>query len=472
MELTAAEAWSSITSAAREVLPEQTFRTWLTSTEAVALADDTLVVAAPTRFAVEWIEDKYGELLRDLARRELGRPIHVQFEHRGSGEKLVIPELADSAQSEAPPSEAATRAGGPTAGTPAPAAEAPYEEAARASGLNPRYSFERFVVGANSQLAAAACRGVADSPAQVYNPLFIYGDTGLGKTHLMHAVGHEILSRNRSARVAYVPSEQFTNEMIAAIQSGRTAEFRQRYRKIDVLLVDDVHFLGNKEGTQEEFFHTFNSLYDAHKQIVVTSDRPPQEIPGLQERLVSRFEWGLVTDIKPPDFETRVAILKKKAAEDRLVLEDAVIEFIARNRKTSVRQLEGAVIKLLAYSSLTRREISLDLAREALGPRLDDEHRLRVTPEQIRQRVAERFGVSVENLVSKRRNKPITVPRQVAMYLIKTMLDIPYTEIGSLFGGRDHSTVIHSVNKVEAEMAGDPQFRERIESIREELGRG
>ena len=470
MELTAAEAWSSITSAAREVLPEQTFRTWLTSTEAVALADDTLVVAAPTRFAVEWIEDKYGELLRDLARRELGRPIHIQFEHHGSGERLVIPELGDSAEIESTRHEPAADDAAP--GRPGTHSEVSYEDAARASGLNPRYSFERFVVGANSQLAAAACRGVADSPAQVYNPLFIYGDTGLGKTHLMHAVGHEILSRNRSARVAYVPSEQFTNEMIAAIQSGRTPEFRQRYRKIDVLLVDDVHFLGNKEGTQEEFFHTFNSLYDAHKQIVVTSDRPPQEIPGLQERLVSRFEWGLVTDIKPPDFETRVAILKKKAAEDRLVIEDAVIEFIARNRKTSVRQLEGAVIKLLAYSSLTRREISLDLAREALGPRLEDEQRLRVTPEQIRQRVAERFGVSVENLVSKRRNKPITVPRQVAMYLIKTMLDIPYTEIGSLFGGRDHSTVIHSVNKVEAEMAGDPQFRERIESLREDLGRG
>ncbi|MBK5099029.1 MAG: chromosomal replication initiator protein DnaA, partial [Gemmatimonadetes bacterium] len=346
------------------------------------------------------------------------------------------------------------------------------EEAARASGLNPRYSFERFVVGANSQLAAAACRGVADSPAQLYNPLFIYGDTGLGKTHLMHAVGHAILSRNRSAKIAYVPSEQFTNEMIAAIQGGRTPEFRQRYRQIDVLLVDDVHFLRNKEGTQEEFFHTFNSLYDAHKQIVITSDRPPQEIPGLQERLVSRFEWGLVTDIKPPDFETRVAILRKKAAEDRLVIEDAVIEFIARNRKTSVRQLEGAVIKLLAYSSLTRREISLDLAREALGPRLEDEERLRITPEQIRERVADRWGVTVDGLVSKRRNKPITVPRQVAMYLIKTMLDLPYTEIGSLFGGRDHSTVIHSVNKIEAEMAGSAEFRSRIESLRDEFGRG
>ena len=464
MELTAVEAWSSITSAAREVLPEQTFRTWLTSTEAVALSDDTLIVAAPTRFAVEWIEDKYGDLLRDLARRELGRSIHIQFEHSGTADRLVIPEL--SGAGEAPASAASPT--GPVSTHP----QVPDKEAARASGLNPRYSFERFVVGANSQLAAAACRGVADSPAQLYNPLFIYGDTGLGKTHLMHAVGHEILSRNRSAKISYVPSEQFTNEMIAAIQSGRTPEFRQRYRQIDVLLIDDVHFLRNKEGTQEEFFHTFNSLYDAHKQIVITSDRPPQEIPGLQERLVSRFEWGLVTDIKPPDFETRVAILRKKAAEDRLVIEDAVIEFIARNRKASVRQLEGAVIKLLAYSSLTRREISLDLAREALGPRLEDEERLRVTPEQIRERVADRWGVTVDGLVSKRRNKPITVPRQVAMYLIKTMLDLPYTEIGSLFGGRDHSTVIHSVNKVEAEMAGDARFRSRIESLREDFSRG
>ena len=467
MELTAAEAWSSITSAAREVLPEQTFRTWLTSTEAVALSDDTLVVAAPTRFAVEWIEDKYGDLLRDLARRELGRSLHIQFEHSGSADRLVFPEFSGVGEAEEVPI--------PRAPAPSPVSSESRvsdEEAARASGLNPRYSFERFVVGANSQLAAAACRGVADSPAQLYNPLFIYGDTGLGKTHLMHAVGHEILSRNRSARIAYVPSEQFTNEMIAAIQSGRTPEFRQRYRQIDVLLVDDVHFLRNKEGTQEEFFHTFNSLYDAHKQIVITSDRPPQEIPGLQERLVSRFEWGLVTDIKPPDFETRVAILRKKAAEDRLVIEDAVIEFIARNRKTSVRQLEGAVIKLLAYSSLTRREISLDLAREALGPRLEDEERLRITPEQIRERVADRWGVTVDGLVSKRRNKPITVPRQVAMYLIKTMLDLPYTEIGSLFGGRDHSTVIHSVNKIEAEMAGSAEFRSRIESLRDEFGRG
>jgi chromosomal replication initiator protein len=462
MELTATEVWTSILTAAREVLPEQTFRTWLASTEAVGLVDDTLVVAAPTRFAVEWIEDKYGDLLRDLGGKTLGRPLDLRFEHHGAGERLVFPDIGMDepvASSEASPE--------PGPASPGPARTA--GEGARLAGLNERYTFERFVIGGNSQLAAAACRGVADSPAQLYNPLFIYGDTGLGKTHLMHAIGREILQRSPDTQIAYVPSEQFTNEMISAIQSGRTADFRQRYRRIDVLLVDDVHFLGNKEGTQEEFFHTFNSLYDAHRQIVITSDRAPQEIPGLQERLVSRFEWGLVTDIKPPDFETRVAILQKKAAEDRLTLDEDVIEFIARNRKASVRQLEGAVIKLLAYSSLTRREISLDLAREALGPRLHEEMDARVTPVEIRQRTAEAWGVSVENLVSKRRTKPLTVPRQVAMYLIKTTLDLPYTEIGSLFGGRDHSTVIHSVNKVEADMASNAEFRARVHRLQDDL---
>ncbi|MGD8496083.1 MAG: chromosomal replication initiator protein DnaA [Gemmatimonadales bacterium] len=478
MELTASEAWTSITAAAREVLPEQAIRTWLASTEAVALDEETLVVAAPTRFAVEWIEDKYGTLLRQLAEREFGDTFTLRFEHRGQGggsDRLDFPELGGAAAaSEAgagPVAESGSAAdGGAPAPPPSTATRTP-EQGARTAGLNTRYTFDRFVVGNNSQLAAAACRGAADSPAKLYNPLFIYGDTGLGKTHLMHAVGNEILRRNPAAQVAYVPSEQFTNEMISAIQGGRTAEFRQRYRQIDVLLVDDVHFLGNKEGTQEEFFHTFNSLYDAHRQIVVTSDRPPQEIPGLQERLVSRFEWGLVTDIKPPDFETRVAILQKKAAEDGLTMEEEVIEFIARNRKTSVRQLEGAVIKLLAYSSLTRREMTLELAREALGPREGEEEDEGATPEEIRKRTAEVWGVTVENLVSKRRTKNFTVPRQIAMYIIKTLLDLPYTEIGGLFGGRDHSTVIHSVNKVEADMASDPELRRRVQKLKDEFGR-
>ncbi len=464
MELTAGEVWASIIDAAREVLPEQTFRTWLSSTAAVALSDDTLVVGAPTRFAVEWIEDKYGDLLRDLARDTLGRPLQLRFEHHGTTDQIEFQDWRSAPDPEPDSDESA-----PGQATDKEPATLTPEQAAATAGLNERYTFDRFVIGSNNQLAAAACKAVSESPARLYNPLFIYGDTGLGKTHLMHAIGHAILRRSPELQVAYIPSEQFTNEMISAIQGGRTAAFRQRYRKIDVLMVDDVHFLGNKEGTQEEFFHTFNSLYDAHRQIVITSDRPPQEIPGLQERLVSRFEWGLVTDIKPPDFETRVAILQKKAAEDRLIIEEDVIHYIARNRRTSVRQLGGAVIKLLAFSSLTRREITLDLAREARGGPTSGPDGVQLSPQEIRQRTADEWSVTVDDLVSKRRTKNFTVPRQVAMYLIKTSLDLPYTEIGTLFGGRDHSTVIHSVNKVEADMAADGSLRSRVRRLQDDI---
>lgn len=454
MELTAHEAWTRIRASAQSVLPEQTYRTWLASTEAVSLSDDTLIVSAPTRFAVEWVEDKYGTLLREIAERELGTRLRLLFEHRGSDERIEFPHAEESyaghldgvLAADLPPS------------TP-PAAL-----------LNERYTFARFVIGSSNELAAAASDRVARAPATTYNPLFIWGGTGLGKTHLMHAIGNAILHRQPHMQVAYVPSEQFTNEMIDAIRGGQTALFRERYRRIDVLFIDDVHFIANKEGTQEEFFHTFNALYDSKKQIVITSDRPPQEIPGLQERLVSRFEWGLVTDIQPPDLETRSAILREKAHEDGIEIDDDVIEYVARNRRTSVRQLEGALIKLLAFSSLTHREISLDMARDALGPEIPEtEERIDVSPEEIRARTAAHWGVSIDALTSKRRNRTITVPRQVAMYLIKTHLDLPYSDIGHLFGGRNHSTVIHSVNKVEAEMASDPNLRTRIVQLQQEL---
>ena len=464
MELTASEVWTRIRASAQSVLPEQTYRTWLASTEAVSLSDDTLVVSAPTKFAVEWVEDKYGQLLRDIGERELGRTLILRFEHQGGDGRLDFPEIGEDG----------AVSSGAAEGRDGVAVARAREGGARpeaATALNERYTFDRYVIGGNNELAAAACQRVASAPAAAYNPLFIWGGTGLGKTHLMHAVGHAIVEAFPDREVAYVPSEQVTNEMIAAIQGGRTAEFRARYRRIDVLLVDDVHFIGNKEGTQEEFFHTFNALYDAHKQIVITSDRPPQDIPGLQERLVSRFEWGLVTDIQPPDLETRSAILRKKAEEDGIRIGDDVIEYVARNRRTSVRQLEGALIKLLAFSSLTRREISLEMASDALGP----EHAalaepvVAVSPEHVRSRTAEVWGVSVEALMSKRRNRTVTVPRQVAMYLIKTNLDLPYSDIGGLFGGRDHSTVIHSVNKVEADMAADAIFRNRVRQLQEEL---
>jgi chromosomal replication initiator protein len=328
-------------------------------------------------------------------------------------------------------------------------------------------------VGTNNQFAAAACRAVAETPARAYNPLFIYGGVGLGKTHLMHAIGHTVLSRDPWKRVAYISSERFTNDLISSIQEGKMAEFRRRYREIDLLLIDDIHFLGEKERTQEEFFHTFNALYEAQRQIVLTSDRPPKEINGLEARLVSRFEWGLVTDIKPPDLETREAIVRKKAEEDQLVLADDVLRFIARNCRSNVRELEGAIIKLLAYSSLTRREITIDLAREALGGVLKGGvAAAELSPELVRSRVAESWGTTVEGLTSKRRTKDLTVPRQVAMYLIRELLDTPLVEIGRLFGGRDHSTVIHSIEKVEEELSTDADIRARVDALRRELTAG
>ena len=463
MELTAAEAWTRILERARTLLPEQTFRIWLEHTEPVALSEDVLSVAAGSEFAAEWIEDKYGDFLSDLAERLFGRRMAIEFEHRTTRSAAARPEMPAAASTAPVTVENTSTAAAQFA------AAAPAVPVTVGAPLNDRYIFDRFVVGTNNQLSAAACRAVAEAPARMYNPLFIYGGVGLGKTHLMHAIGHAIHTRDPSKRVAYVSSERFTNDLIASIQEGRMAEFRRRYREIDLLLIDDVQFLGEKERTQEEFFHTFNALHDAQRQIVMTSDRPPKEIPGLEERLVSRFEWGLVTDIKPPDFETRVAILRKKADEDVISLADDVVEFIARNCRSNVRELEGAVIKLLAYSSLTRREITIDLAREALGGVLNAAS-TELTPQMVRERVAAGWGVTVESLSSKKRTKELTVPRQVAMYLIRELLDLPLVEIGKLFGGRDHSTVIHSLQKVEEDLRSDEAFRTRVHALRTELG--
>ena len=460
MELTAVEAWARILERARTLLPEQTFRIWLAHTEPLALSQDVLTVAAGSEFAAEWIEDKYGDLLGEVAERVVGQRLRVQFEHRTRG-GVTIPEQAQQQQAAAQPQPPSSQS------QQLPSSPAPLQTVG--APLNERYVFDRFVVGTNNQLAAAATRAVAEAPARMYNPLFIYGGVGLGKTHLMHAIGHAILARDPSKRVAYISSERFTNDLIASIQEGRMADFRRRYREIDLLLIDDVHFLGEKERTQEEFFHTFNALHDAQRQIVMTSDRPPKEIPGLEERLVSRFEWGLVTDIKPPDLETRVAILRKKADEDQIALADEVLEFIARNCRSNVRELEGAVIKLLAYSSLTRREVTTDLAREALGGVLSGGETPEITPALIKERVAQVFSVPVDALSSKKRTKEVTMPRQVAMYLIRELLDLPLVEIGRLFGGRDHSTVIHSIQKVEEDLVGDDQFHARVQALRAEL---
>ena len=458
MEFTADELWSRVLDATRDRLEEQTYRTWLASTAAVGVTDSEILVEVPSQFHVEWIGDRYGPLLRDVIQQILGRPLALTFSCADPAAATPIPtiEVTPQAFGAAPQATAVDRAGPPLT-------------------LNQRYVFERFVVGNNNQLAAAACHAVADKPALIYNPLFLYGGVGLGKTHLMHAIGNAVLQADPAARVAYVPSEQFTNDMVTAIQQGTTADFRRRYRQMDLLLVDDIHFLKGKERTQEEFFHTFNALYDARKQIVLASDRPPKEIPGLEERLISRFEWGLVADIKSPDYETRVAILRKKADDDGLMVSHDVMDFIAQFCISSVRELEGAIIKLLAYSSITNQEISVDLARKAL-------HRSYVTapgnggsvltPEHIRKLVAERWQVREEALSSKRRTKDLTVPRQVAMYLIRDLLDYPLAHIGRLFGDRDHSTVIHSIRKVDDAMSTDDEFRRSVEGVRAEIKSG
>ncbi len=459
MELTASELWSRILQSVQAEIPEQAFRTWLAGTRPGSLTEGELVVEAPSLFHVEWLEDKYGLILTRAAQRVLGRPLAISVV-TGEGTPLsMLPSL------EVTPPPADHPRGPPAR---------PTLERAPALGLNRRYTFERFVVGDDNQLAAAACVAVAERPARMYNPLFLYGGVGLGKTHLMHAIGNAIMAADPAKRIAYVPSEQFTNELVTSIQEGTTADFRRRYRQMDLLLVDDVHFLEGKERTQEEFFHTFNALYDAHKQIVLTSDRPPKELSGLEERLVSRFEWGLVADIKAPDFETRVAILRKKAYDDALTLDSDVIDFIARSCTSSVRELEGAVIKLLAYSSLKNQEITVDLAHRALKSVIGNgahEGKVRTTPEQIKNAVAAHWHVEPQALASKRRTKDLTVPRQVAMYLIREILDLPLIRVGHLFGGRDHSTVIHSVRKVQHTMSRDAGFRREVESIRDELAR-
>jgi chromosomal replication initiator protein len=424
----------------------------------MALSDRELLVEAPGQFHVEWLEDKYRPLLEEAVAQLLGRPLTISF---STGKAPRVPPVP-SLEINSPGHPSLTEPGSSSSSVP----DLPDP------GLNRRYTFDRFVVGGDNQLAAAACSAVADKPARMYNPLFLYGGVGLGKTHLMHAIGNAIVASVPTTRVAYVPSEHFTNELVTAIQTGTTAEFRRRYRRMDLLLVDDVHFLEGKERTQEEFFHTFNALYDAHKQIVLTSDRPPKEIPGLEERLVSRFEWGLVADIKVPDYETRVAILRKKAADDNLRLDPEVIDFVALSCTSSVRELEGAIIKLLAYSSLKNQEVSVPLARAALqgvlGSKVQD-ITPGITPERIQEAVAKQWNVEASGLSSKRRTKDLTVPRQVAMYLMRELLNLPLVQIGGFFGGRDHSTVIHSIRKVEENLTASPAFERRITALKAEL---
>ena len=450
MTLSALEVWTRLLERARLELPEQTFRTWLEPTEPLALEGNTIVVGSPDQFAADWNESKHAELLTSLAPVALGHPLSVVFrvhEERKTRNQMDL--------FVAPPASVAPqmrqRAGSISA------------------QLSDRYTFEHFVIGKSNELAAAAAAAVSQAPGKVYNPLFLYGDTGLGKTHLMQAVAHEVIVRFPETRITFIGTEQFTNEMIGSIQTRTTQEFRRRYRETDLLLVDDIQFLKGKEATQEEFFHTFNALYEAGRQIILTSDRPPSEIPGLEARLVSRFQWGMVADIELPDLEHRIAILRNKALIDHLemTIPEDVIRFIAEHVRSSVRELEGSIIKLLAYASLKHREITVDVAREALRDKLRPGEPASAASsglnvQTIQQTVAKEWGVTPEGLRSKTRTKALTTPRQVAMYLMRNLLGLQLVEIGAAFGGRDHSTVIHSLERVLGTMKEDPSFAQRV----------
>jgi chromosomal replication initiator protein len=454
-DLLPAEIWARLLERARRELPEQTFKTWLEPTEALEIVGGTLVVGAPDRFAADWNESKHSAMLSSFAPVAIGQPIKIAF--KVNEERLSRPQMDFFV---APKPEE-----GPTSSKPERAIEAP---------LNDRYTFGQFVIGKSNELAAAAAHAIAEAPGKIYNPFFIYGDTGLGKTHLMQAVGHAIYQRDPSTRITFVGTEQFTNDLISSIQNRTMVDFRRRYRETDLLLVDDVHFLKGKEATQEEFFHTFNALYEAGRQIILTSDRPPSDIAGLEARLVSRFQWGMVADIELPDFEHRIAILQQKSQQDDLetTIPDDVIRFIAEHVRSSVRELEGSIIKLLAYASLRHKPVSVEVAREALRDKLKtsdvttDSEPAGLTVGAIQIAVAREWGTTVDGMRSKTRTKALTTPRQIAMYLTRDLLGMQLVEIGAAFGGRDHSTVIHSLDKVTQMISDDPTAQQRISRIR------
>lgn len=431
-----ASVWDLILSRIETKVNPHSFSTWFRPTSFVADTGNSITVRVPNQLFRDWLTKHYSVVLSE-ALSEIRRPdARLEFVTELAG-TAVEAEGQLTRQNIAPPGSG------------------------RAIGLNDRYTFDTFIVGSSNQFAHAACRAVAEAPSRSYNPLFIHGGVGLGKTHLMHAVGQYVLQHDPSLSLTYISSERFMNEMINALRYERILDFRERYRSVDILLVDDIQFVAGKEGTQTEFFHTFNALYDAQKQIVLSSDRPPHEIPALEERLRSRFEWGLIADIQPPDLETRVAILKRKAEAEAVPLEDNVAMYIASRIKSNIRELEGSLIRLIAYASLTGREISLELTQEVLRNVVDQDDRA-VTIESIQRYAAEYYQLKVSDLKSRNNSKSVAMPRQIAMYLCKSLTHASLPEIGRSFGGKHHSTVIHSIRKVENLRKSDAEFNSLI----------
>ena len=433
--------WNNTLNLIKVELTEVSFNTWLKTIEPITLTEDNIILAAPNEFTKGILEGRYLNLIKNAIQQVTNTDFEIQF---------VIPgEEVPVSTGQAPVVE--------------------NNDSTLRGLLNPKYTFDTFVIGNSNRFAHAASLAVAEAPAQAYNPLFIYGGVGLGKTHLMHAIGHYILNQNPKSKVVYVSSEKFTNELINSIRDDRNDEFRNRYRNVDVLLIDDIQFIAGKERTQEEFFHTFNALHEANKQIIISSDRPPKEIPTLEDRLRSRFEWGLIADIQPPDLETRVAILKKKAKVENLNVDNDVMLYIATKIQSNIRELEGALIRIVAYSSLTNKEVTVELAEEALKDIISSSQPKEITVDLIKDVVSKNFTIKIEDFTSKKRTRAIAYPRQVAMYLCRDLTDLSLPKIGDEFGGRDHSTVIHACDKIASDMESNLNFKRKIDNCIKEI---
>jgi chromosomal replication initiator protein len=434
------DTWGEAKKVMRGQLNPQSYQVWFAPTKGLEAKDKTLMVGVPNKFFKDWLTEHYHKKITDVLKELTKDDIKVDF---------VITEEKDERKEKSRRFFKKPKS---------------YD-----INLNPKYTFDNFVIGPSNRFAHAASLAVAESPAKAYNPLFLYGGVGLGKTHLMQAIGHYLLQRRPKTKSFYISSERFTNQLINAIQNRSTLRFREKYRNMDVLLVDDIHFIAGKESTQEEFFHTFNTLHDSHKQIVISSDRPPKEIPTLEERLVSRFEWGLITDIQPPDFETRIAIIRKKAEKEVISVPDDVAYFIADKIKSNIRELEGALIRVVAYALLVGEEVSLDLAKEVLKETLLTEQERRLTIDYIQKKVAQDFDTRLSDMKTKKRTKAIAFPRQIAMYISRQLTDLSLPEIGEAFGGKDHTTVMYACNKIEKLVKKDPEKKNQINKIIENI---
>jgi chromosomal replication initiator protein len=451
----ARQVWRAALGELQVALSPANYETWLKDTTLVDVDENRFTIAVPNGFARDFLEGRYRPLISQTLARVVGYSVVVEFVVAPAPPAPDIDEahIADDSMNGAtgPIRLEPTRLGGDTGQT----------------NLNPRYTFANFIVGSANRLAHAASLSVAERPGHAYNPLFLYGGVGLGKTHLMHAIGNQVIARFPRKRVAYATSEKFTNEFITSIQQGKIDDFRARYRRIDVLLIDDIQFIADKERTQEEFFHTFNAIHEDGKQIVLSSDRPPKAILTLEERLRSRFEWGLIADLGAPDLETRIAILRAKADEQGVPITSDVIEFIARKVVSNVRELEGALNRIVAYASMGAMPISIELAQAVLSNVLYNPKKRQVTPERVTMAVSEYYGVELDALRGQKRDKAIVLPRQIAMFLMREETDVSLLRIGAELGGRDHSTVLHACDKIGREIAGNDEMRREIAAVRE-----